>query len=100
YPTTGKIAAVVRASRPAVVANGTEGAPASWKHKVLLAESPHLVIDGAVVAARLVGANNAVLAMGRANRTALERLSRALADRNDRIDIRVETVPDRFVAGE
>src|SRR5207248_1889682 len=82
-----------------VVADGTEGEPASWKDKVLLAESPHLVIDGAVIAARIVGANNAVLAIGRANRTALERLSRALADRSDRIDIRVETVPDRFVAG-
>jgi len=74
FPTARKLAAVARASRPVVVANGTEGEPASWKDKVLLAESPHLVIDGAVIAARIVGANNAVLAIGRANRTALERL--------------------------
>ena len=100
FPTARKLAAVARASRPVVIANGTEGEPASWKDKVLLAESPHLVIDGVVVAARIVGANNAVLAIGRANRRVLGRLSRALAARSDRIDIHIETVPDRFVAGE
>jgi NADH:ubiquinone oxidoreductase subunit F (NADH-binding) len=100
FPTARKLDAVARASRPVVIANGTEGEPASWKDKVLLAESPHLVIDGAVVAARIVGANEAVVAVGRANRTVVKRLSRALAERSDRIHVRVETVPDRFVAGE
>lgn len=100
FPTAVKLDAVARTDRPVVVANGTEGEPASWKDKVLLAESPHLVLDGAVVAARVVGAREAVVAIGRANRTVLKRVTRALAERSDRIDISVHTVPDRFVAGE
>ena len=44
-----------------VVANGTEGEPASAKDKVLLARSPHLVLDGAVLAAAITGASRAVI---------------------------------------
>jgi NADH:ubiquinone oxidoreductase subunit F (NADH-binding) len=100
FPTAVKLAAVARADRPIVVGNGTEGEPASWKDKVLLAENPHLVVDGAVLAARLVGAREAVIAVGRGNKTVLRRVERALAQRSDRVDVSVTTVPDRFVAGE
>lgn len=100
FPTALKLAAVARARRPVVVANGTEGEPASWKDKVLLAENPHLVVDGAVVAARIVGARKLIFAVGRENRTVRRRLERALAERSDGFDAIVETVPDRFVAGE
>ena len=100
FPTAVKLNAVARASGRVVVANGTEGEPASWKDKVLLAESPHLVLDGAVIAARIVGARVAVVAVGRANRAVRKRLAQAVAERQDPVDIRVETVPDRFVAGE
>jgi NADH:ubiquinone oxidoreductase subunit F (NADH-binding) len=100
FPTARKLAAVARAGNAVVVANGTEGEPASWKDKVLLAENPHLVIDGAVVAARIVGARKVVFAVGRANRTVRKRLERALAERSDGLDVSVETVPERFVAGE
>jgi NADH:ubiquinone oxidoreductase subunit F (NADH-binding) len=100
FPTAVKLSAVARAGRPVVVANGTEGEPASWKDKVLLAENPHLVVDGAVVAARIVGARKVIFTVGRENRTVRKRLERALAGRSDGIDYVVETVPDRFVAGE
>ena len=100
FPTARKLAAVAAARNPIVVANGTEGEPASWKDKVLLAENPHLVVDGAVVAARIVGAREVVFAVGRANRTVRKRLEHALAERSDGVDVSVETVPDRFVAGE
>jgi ferredoxin len=36
-----------------VIGNGTEGEPASPKDKVLMARSPHLVLDGAVCAEAL-----------------------------------------------
>ena len=51
-----KLAAVAAGRGAVVVANGTEGEPASSKDKVLLARSPHLVLDGAVLAAEMVGA--------------------------------------------
>ena len=45
-----------------VVGNGTEGEPASSKDRLLLTELPHLVLDGAAVAARAVGADTAIIA--------------------------------------
>ena len=100
FPTARKLAAVARARRPKVVVNGVEGEPASWKDKVLLSQNPHLVVDGAMVAARIVGAREVTFAVGRANRTVQKRLEQALSERSDGVDVYLETVPDRFVAGE
>ena len=49
-----------------VLANGAEGEPASRKDRVLLREVPHLVLDGAAVAARAVGAGEALIALRQA----------------------------------
>jgi NADH:ubiquinone oxidoreductase subunit F (NADH-binding) len=84
-----------------VVANGTEGEPASAKDKILLARSPHLVLDGAVLAAELVGARQTVIVAHHAVR---EIIDEAVAERRragaDPIQIRLVTAADRFVAGE
>ena len=67
FPTARKLEAVAaRRGRSVVVANGTEGEPPSGKDKVLLAYLPHLVLDGAVLAAHAVGAKEAIVAVGRA----------------------------------
>ncbi len=42
--------------RPFVVVNAAEGEPASAKDSALLDVAPHLVLDGAVIAARAIGA--------------------------------------------
>ncbi len=47
--------------RPVVVANGSESEPASGKDRLLLSRFPHLVLDGAVVAALSVGAPDVVV---------------------------------------
>ncbi|HUY50254.1 MAG TPA: NADH-ubiquinone oxidoreductase-F iron-sulfur binding region domain-containing protein [Streptosporangiaceae bacterium] len=101
FPTARKLAAVAAGHAPVVVANGTEGEPASAKDKVLLARSPHLVLDGAVLAAGLVGARQAVIVAHPSVReivddAALERRRAGL----DAVRIRVVTGADRFVAGE
>lgn len=61
FPTARKLAAVVAASsrrqRPIVVVNGTEGEPASAKDELLLTSQPQLVLDGAVVAAAALAAD-------------------------------------------
>jgi NADH:ubiquinone oxidoreductase subunit F (NADH-binding) len=61
------------------------------------------VLDGIVTAAEAVGASEAILAVGRADRGLRERLERAVAERagaGERVRIRVEAPPERFLAGE
>jgi NADH:ubiquinone oxidoreductase subunit F (NADH-binding) len=102
FPTVVKLAAVLRAKRPIVVANGTEGEPASNKDKVLLSANPQLVLDGAIVAADAVGAEEIVIAVAAGDSASRARLKDALTSRRAglRHGIKVVAVPDRFVAGE
>lgn len=100
FPTATKLESVIRRrSRPVVVANGAEGEPPSGKDKVLLAYAPHLVVDGALLAARAVGARNVVIATTRAVGA---QVARALAERPREAGLAIRTahVPDRFVTGE
>jgi NADH:ubiquinone oxidoreductase subunit F (NADH-binding) len=100
FPTATKLESVLGGrTRPVVVANGTEGEPPSGKDKVLLAYAPHLVIDGAVLAARAVDAKEVVIATTSAVHSSV---AHALAERPRKTGIAVKTsvVPDRFVAGE
>ena len=50
-----------RVRRPVVVANGPEGEPASRKDAFLLTKLPHLVLDGASLAAATLNANRIVV---------------------------------------
>jgi NADH:ubiquinone oxidoreductase subunit F (NADH-binding) len=100
FPTATKLESVLGTrTRPMVVANGTEAEPPSGKDKVLLAYAPHLVIDGAVLAARAVNAKKVVIATTSAVHASV---AHALAERPRHAGIAVKTavVPDRFVAGE
>ena len=100
FPTAVKLAAVARGRHGVVVANGTEGEPASAKDKTLLVAAPHLVLDGAVVAAAAVGAREIVVCVDRAAGRVLAAVRAALAERHDPVPIRVEASPTRYVAGE
>jgi NADH:ubiquinone oxidoreductase subunit F (NADH-binding) len=102
FPTARKLRAVAAGrDAPVVIANGTEGEPASAKDKVLLAREPHLVLDGAVLAAYLVGARQAFVVVHEAVR---EIVDRAAAERRrahrDGIRLKIRTGADRFVGGE
>lgn len=101
FPAARKLAAVAAGRGAVVVANGTEGEPGSAKDKVLLARSPHLVLDGAALAAEIVGARRAVIV---AHRSVREILAGAAAERArsglDRVGFTVAAAADGFVAGE
>ena len=104
FPMARKLAAVrsrSRHNRAVVVANGTEGEPAVVKDRVLLARSPHLVLDGAEVAAQVVGAQRVVVVVRRGMEAGVEE---AVSEREAAgIDpVRVELVISApgFVAGE
>jgi NADH:ubiquinone oxidoreductase subunit F (NADH-binding) len=101
FPTARKLTAVTAGHGAVVIANGTEGEPASAKDKVLLARSPHLVLDGAVLAAEMVAARQAIIVVHHSVR---EIVDYATAERSraglDRVRIKVATAADRFVGGE
>jgi NADH:ubiquinone oxidoreductase subunit F (NADH-binding) len=83
-----------------LIANGVESEPASAKDASLLARAPHLVLDGVVLAAGAVSAEQAYLCVSRPGQA--EALSAAVAERDDRdpVPVAVTTVPERYVASE
>ena len=110
FPTAAKLRAVRNAAAgrtPLVIANGTEGEPASGKDRALLASAPHLVLDGAVYAAGLIGAHEAVVVAhrdvaGAVTEAAAERRKAARGRRpaGDHVRVRVVEAAPGFVAGE
>jgi NADH:ubiquinone oxidoreductase subunit F (NADH-binding) len=78
FPAAIKLHAVAQGRKPVVVVNGTEGEPRSSKDALLLTRTPHLVLDGAELAAAAVGARDVVLAAPAATHAVL---AAALAER-------------------
>ncbi len=87
---------------PIIVANGAEGEPESAKDRVLLAHRPHLVIDGAMLAARTLGADRVELYLGREHTQAVAAVKAAVGERpaHDRKLLHVVEAPIGYVAGE
>ena len=104
FPTAVKLAAVARRRRTVVVVNATEGEPVSIKDKALLHQAPHLVLDGAAMAAAAVRAREIIVAVERSEvSTMAATLAAAQERRNaglERVAVRVVGTPSRYVAGE
>jgi NADH:ubiquinone oxidoreductase subunit F (NADH-binding) len=85
-----------------VLVNGAEGEPLSSKDRALMTLRPHLVLDGALVSANAVGADEIVLYIGSAHAAARAALVGAMAERPDgtAVPIRIVDAPGRYVAGE
>ncbi len=82
FPTAKKMRSVAeRRGAKVVVVNGTEGEPASRKDRALLREAPHLVLDGAALAAQAVGAERVIVAFCEHDARVSRSLSVALAER-------------------
>lgn len=101
FPVARKLAVALESGgKGSVVVNATEGEPASMKDRTLVGLVPHLVLDGAQLAARSVRAREVVVAVheGGPLRPVLER---ALAERaDDAVRTRVLEVPARYLSGE
>jgi NADH:ubiquinone oxidoreductase subunit F (NADH-binding) len=91
-----------RSGTPVVLVNGAEGEPLSAKDSALMTLRPHLVLDGAQLAADAVGADEAILYIGSAHVAARQSMEAALAERRryQTVPMRVVLAPDRYVAGE
>jgi NADH:ubiquinone oxidoreductase subunit F (NADH-binding) len=104
FPTARKLASVASQRATAfVVANGAESEPASRKDRTLLQLRPHVVLDGAVLAARAVGAEAIALYI-HDNDSLTSLLQRAIQERRaSRLDeppITLSMTSQGFVSGE
>lgn len=85
-----------------VLANGAESEPLSHKDRTLMSARPHLVIDGALLAARGVGARDIIFYVGGEHREAVAAMRRALGQRPEPAARRARLIeaPEGYVAGE
>jgi NADH:ubiquinone oxidoreductase subunit F (NADH-binding) len=98
FPTWRKLAAAAQSGRGGVViGNGSEGEPLSAKDATLLRNAPHLVLDGLLMVAAALGADEIDLVTTAAQ---LGPVRRAIGERRDARRIRMRETHDRFVAGE
>jgi NADH:ubiquinone oxidoreductase subunit F (NADH-binding) len=88
--------------RAVVVVNGAEGEPASFKDRILMAHRPHLVVDGALLAADAVGADEIVFYVGTEHGPAGDAIERVLGERRGELGrpTRLVRAPISYVAGE
>jgi len=85
-----------------VVVNLSEGEPASQKDEVLAMRRPHLILDGAVLAARALGARRVHLVLPGDKPLVSTRMTEALAEREggDKVEWRINTAEAGFVSGQ
>ncbi|MGA8360391.1 MAG: hypothetical protein WB793_02070, partial [Candidatus Dormiibacterota bacterium] len=87
-----------------VVVNASEGEPLSAKDRLMAEKRPHLLIDGALIAAEAVGADDVVIYVSRPARRATRALRQALGERRrdgfNEPHIRIVHTQHRYVAGE
>jgi NADH:ubiquinone oxidoreductase subunit F (NADH-binding) len=102
FPTARKLRAVAARRRVGpVVVNGSETEPASGKDRLLLSRLPHLVLDGAVLAAGAVGASEVIVKVSENAIDAVNALEGAISVRErDPVPIQVAAGPVGYVAGE
>ena len=117
FPTATKMRAVADAAgrgrrllfslsrrRPVVVVNAVEGEPASLKDKKLLEALPHLVLDGASLAAQALGADEVIVAVCERALDAHGGVAHAIAERPPELDAevrwRLEKLPAAYVSGQ
>lgn len=103
FPTARKLQAVASRRRvSAVVVNGSETEPASAKDALLFSRAPHLVLDGAILAAEAVGAPEVIIRVHERHRRAGAAVEHAIAERaaHDPVPLSVVTGTGGYVSGE
>ncbi|MGH9183331.1 MAG: NADH-ubiquinone oxidoreductase-F iron-sulfur binding region domain-containing protein [Acidimicrobiales bacterium] len=88
-----------------VVVNAAEGEPGTFKDRTILRRNPYLVVEGAVIAARAVGADLVIFAMKRSFEGEIERVRAAIeevegAGWSEGVGLVVFEGPDEYLYGE
>ena len=102
FPTVAKLELLRRQRRrPLLAVNACEGEPASRKDHLLSTTVPHLVLDGAELAARALGASGVRFCVSRHDDGAARSVEAAVGERAlGRGSITLCRPPARFVTGE
>jgi NADH:ubiquinone oxidoreductase subunit F (NADH-binding) len=109
FPTATKWGAVLGARSgdlPAtVVVNGAEGEPGSYKDRLLLQRNPYAVLEGALVAAFVIGADRVVVGTRASFTDEISILERAIddvrdADWADGVTLEIRAGPEEYLVGE
>jgi NADH:ubiquinone oxidoreductase subunit F (NADH-binding) len=88
-----------------VVVNGAEGEPGAFKDRMIMRLDPYAVVEGALIAARAVGADSIVFGLKRASTTEVSRLRGAIAEMQregwvEGLHLEVFEGPDEYLYGE
>jgi len=91
--------------RASVVVNAAEGEPGTYKDRTIIRNNPYQVIEGALIGARAVGANQIIVGTKKAFTTEIERLQHAIDDIKqagwlDGFSIEVFGGPEEYLYGE
>ena len=109
FPTGRKWRTVLASSseqlRATVVVNGAEGEPGTFKDRAILRANPYHVLEGALIAARVVGADKVVFALKASFGPELERVRGAIDEIRaagwcNGIDVVVVEGPGEYLYGE
>jgi NADH:ubiquinone oxidoreductase subunit F (NADH-binding) len=102
FPTAVKLRSVASRRRGTVlVVNGSETEPASAKDRLLLSRLPHMVLDGAVLAAKAIGTRQIVVKVSDGAPEVVRALEGAASVRGeDDVAIELAVGPQGYVTGE
>jgi len=107
FPTARKWRSVLEGGGDArfVVANGAEGEPATFKDRLLMRRDPYRIVEGAAIAAFVVGAGTIYLATKRTYRQEVESLTRAAVELTgsgilQELSINIVEGPSEYLYGE
>jgi len=91
FPVAEKLYAMP-SGRVNVLVNGSESEPASRKDRTLMSSAPHLVLDGALVAAHALGTSDITIAVH--DHRSYESLALAAQERRDTAGVRIVRTQD------
>ena len=88
-----------------VVVNGAEGEPGTFKDRTIMRLDPYAVVEGALIAARAVGARSVIFGLKRTFVPEVSRMRAAIAEMQregwtEGLDLTVFEGPDEYLYGE
>jgi NADH-quinone oxidoreductase subunit F len=109
FPTGRKWATVLEYASPdlatTVIVNGAEGEPGTFKDRTILARNPYGVIEGALIAAQVVEANEIIFGLKKSFGPVVRRLQSAIdevvaAGWTDGLTLQIFQGPNEYLYGE